>query len=218
MKSLRDMLRSLPSIVGKAPDTDWTSVPDSPRPLFVQWLRDALDAGVPEAHAATFSTVDQDGMPDARVLVLKDVTDDCAFKIATSDESAKGRQLMGNPKCAISFYWGPLSRAVRIRGTAQRASAAESAADFRARHPHARAIALIGQQSAVLANEAARDALVAQAAAALEADPDLVSPHWSVWTVKPLSIEFWQGTRSRDHQRLSYVLTDAGWIHQRLWA
>ena len=70
VKSLRDMLRLLPAIVGHAPDTDWTSVPEAPRPLFVQWLRDALDAGVPEAHAATFSTVDQDGMPDARVLEL----------------------------------------------------------------------------------------------------------------------------------------------------
>ena len=218
VQSLRDELRAIPSIVGRAPDFDLTSAPDEPRGLFLEWLRHAFDARVPEAHAATLSTVDADGMPDARVLIVKDMTEDCGFKIATGDESAKGSQLLRNPKCALSFYWSPLARAVRVRGVAQRASAAESAADFRARHPQARAIALAGQQSAVLASDAARDEMLANAAGALEAEADLVPPHWSVWTIMPVSIEFWQGDPSRNHRRLRYVRSGGGWDRERLWA
>jgi len=217
-RSLRDELRAVPSIVGRAPDFDLTSAPDEPRGLFLEWLRHAIIAGVPEAHAATLSTVDEGGLPDARVLIVKDVTEDCGFKIATGDESAKGSQLLRNPKCALSFYWSPLARAVRVRGIAQRATPSESAADFRARQPQARAIALAGQQSAVFTSEAARDEMIANAATALEAEPDLASPHWSVWTIMPVSIEFWQGDPSRNHRRLRYLRSGAGWDRDRLWA
>lgn len=86
MQTLRHELRALPSIVGQAPAFDWSSAPEQPRDQFLHWLRYALDAGVPEAHAATLSTIDDDGLPDARVLIVKDVTYDCGFKIATSDE------------------------------------------------------------------------------------------------------------------------------------
>lgn len=123
-QSLRDELRSLPSIVGQAPDFDVQSAPANPRGLFLDWLRHAIDAQVPEPHAATLSTVDAGGMPDARVLIVKDVTAECGFRIATGDESAKGIQLRSNPQCALTFYWGPLARAVRIRGIAESRSEA----------------------------------------------------------------------------------------------
>lgn len=214
MQTLRDELRAVPSIVGRAPDFDWASAPDEPHELFVRWLQHAIETGVPEAHAATLSTVDEEGLPDARVLIVKDVTEDCGFKIATSDESAKGRQLVANPNCALTFYWSPLARAVRVRGVAQRTPAAESAEDFLARHPHARAIALAGQQSAVYPDDATQAELLTQA---MSADAGTVSPHWSVWTVIPKSVEFWQGDPSRNHQRLRYIRNDHTWEKQRLW-
>lgn len=206
----------LPSIVGRAPDFSVASAPPAPRPLFVEWLHHAIDAGLPEPHAATLSTIGEDGLPDARVLIIKDVTADCGFRIATGLESAKGGQLLHNPMCSLSFYWGPLARAVRVRGTARRASAEESAADFRARHPDARAIAVAGRQSSVVGAGSDFDALVSGAAASLD-DDSLTCPHWSVWTVEPVSIEFWQGDPGRNHQRLRYVREGTAWCKERLW-
>ncbi|MDO5754506.1 pyridoxal 5'-phosphate synthase [Arthrobacter sp.] len=216
MQTLRDELRAIPSIVGKAPGFDLASAPQTPQELFLVWLRQAVGAGVPEPHAATLSTVDRDGLPDARVLIIKDVTDDCGFKISTSDESAKGRQLGHNPNCALTFFWSPLARAVRVRGIAQRASTAESAADFLARHPHTRVFALAGQQSSVIPDSATRDEEIARAKAEVESNKDVRSPHWAVWTIAANSVEFWQGDPSRDHQRLRYVRTGSGWDTQRL--
>ena len=216
MQTLRDELRGVPSIVGKAPNFDWASAPEQPQELFLQWLRHAINASVPEARAATLSTVDADGLPDARVLIVKDVTDNCGFQIASSDESPKGRQLVGNPHCALTFLWGPLARSVRVRGIAERASASESAEDFLARHPQARAIVLAGRQSSVIENPAVREEELKQAKAAMAATEDIVSPHWTVWTIVANSIEFWQGDPSRNHLRLRYVRTGTGWDRQRL--
>lgn len=220
---LREELRSLPSIVGRAPDFDVPSTPEHPRELFLEWMRHAIDAQVSEPHAATLSTIGEDGVPDARVLIVKDVSGDSGFRIATGDESAKGRQLLQNPACALSFYWGPLARAVRIRGVALRASAEESAADFRARHRDARAIALAGRQSSILGKDTGlrKDAdfsyLLSRSAAALAADETITSPHWAVWTIRPVSIEFWQGDPSRNHQRLRYVRNGSDWRKEQLW-
>lgn len=216
MQTLRDELRGVPSIVGQAPSFDWSSAPDAPQELFLQWLRHAITADVPEARAATLSTVDEDGLPDARVLIVKDVTEECGFKIATSDESPKGHQLRQNPNCALTFLWGPLARSVRVRGIAERASASESAEDFLARHPQARAIVLAGGQSSVISDEAARDAELKQAKTAIEADDGLVSQQWTVWTIVPTSVEFWQGDPSRDHHRFRYVRSGSGWDIQHL--
>ena len=216
MQTLRDELRGVPSIVGQAPNFEWASAPAAPQELFLLWLRYALNAGVPEARAATLSTIDEDGLPDARVLIVKDVADNCGFKIASSDESPKGRQLLGNPHCALTFLWGPLARSVRIRGIAERASASESAEDFLTRHPQARAIVLAGRQSSVIVDPATREEELKQAQAVMAATEDIVSPHWTVWTIVANSIEFWQGDPSRNHRRLRYVRTETGWDKQRL--
>ncbi|MFD4960443.1 pyridoxal 5'-phosphate synthase [Microbacterium sp. NPDC058389] len=218
MSTLRDRLRAEASIVGEAPPFDPSAAPDDPQQLFREWLGVALDAGIAEPHAVTLSTVDEDGRPDARVLVLKDVTDDGAFEIATGSESAKGAQLHANPNVALTFYWTPLARSVRIRGVAAAASAAESAADFRARNPAAKAIALAGRQSAPLTDIAERDRLVAENLATLEGDPGRVSPAWTLWRVRPFAVEFWQGAPTRNHLRLRYERTVDEWRHEELWA
>lgn len=217
MQTRRDKSRAVPSISNQAPDFDVASAPDAPHELFLHWLQDAIDAGVPEARAATFSTVDADGLPDARVLTVRNVSGDGGFQIATGDDSPKGRQLAVNPNCALTFYWSPLARAVRVRGTVQRATAAESAKDFLARHPQTRANALAAPQSSTFPSDAARDELITQAQSCIELEPGIVSPHWTVWTVLPKSVEFWQGDPNRIHQRLSYTRTKTVWDKQRLW-
>ncbi|GAA5228764.1 pyridoxine/pyridoxamine 5'-phosphate oxidase [Paeniglutamicibacter antarcticus] len=216
MQTFREELRAVPSVAGQAPDVDWESVPQTPHELFMEWFRHALTQGVPEAHATTLSTVDERGAPDARMVILKDVSAVGNFKFATSDESAKAQQLLGNPNCALTLFWSPVARSIRVRGVAHRASAAESAADFRARHPLARAIALTGQQSSILTDGADRIAAITRAEAAVQNDDTLVSPLWSVWTVVPSSVEFWQGDPGRDHHRLRYVRDGAAWERQRL--
>lgn len=126
------MLRGLPSLVGEAPAFDPASLPADPVALFLEWLGVAVRAGVPEPHAMTLSTVDAAGAPDARVLILKDV-DVRGWAFASTASSSKGRQLRQRPAAALSFWWQPLVRAVRVRGEVVEASREESLADLRAR-------------------------------------------------------------------------------------
>ncbi|GAB3398161.1 pyridoxal 5'-phosphate synthase [Humibacter soli] len=184
----------------------------------IEWLFAAIEAGVPEPHAATLSTVDEDGKPDARVLIVKDITDDGAFEIATSVSSPKVLQLRANPRCALSFYWTPLARAIRIRGTAVRAGAAAAVADFTARHPDARAMVLAGEQGRVIDDVSEHERVLSDAKNMIAGDPESGASEWSVWRIEPESIEFWQGDPSRDHLRLRYDLGPTGWEHHRIAA
>lgn len=217
MSGIRDRLRSTPSITGSAPDWDPGSAPEHPRALFLEWLMGAIDAGVPEPHAAILSTVGDAGAPDARMLVIKDVTDDFAIDIATGLESAKGRQLLADPRCALTFYWTPLARSIRVRGTAVAASPDDSGRDFLARHLDARAIAATERQSSPMHDVPAHVAVIDAERARIVADPGFIASTWSAWHIRPTSVEFWQGERSRDHLRLQYTLTDDRWECRRLW-
>lgn len=118
-------LRAQPTLTGTAP-------------LFREWLRAAAAAGVPEPHAATLATVDADGIPDARTLILKDV-DARGWAFAGARSSRKAAQLGARPAAALNLWWQPQRRAIRVRGTVEEASAAESDADLAARSESARA-------------------------------------------------------------------------------
>lgn len=131
-------LRALPVLTGSAPALHPESVPDDPLALFLNWITTAAENGIPEPHAATLATVDAEGVPDARTLILKDV-DERGWAFAAPRSSAKGRQLATVPAAALNFWWQPIARAVRVRGPVREASAAESAADLAARSPAARA-------------------------------------------------------------------------------
>ena len=217
VSTLRDRLRSTPSVTGRAPDWDPAAAPENPRDLFVEWLLHAIDSGAVEPLAVTLSTADGNGAPDARVVMLKDVTEDFGLDIATGAESAKSSQLAGDPRCAMTFYWPAVARAVRIRGEAKRGSREEAAQDFLARHPDARALALTERQSAPMADPAQHTELIAAQRARIEADPKLVSPTWTLWRVNPSQVEFWQGAATRDHLRLRYTRTADAWQRERLW-
>ncbi|PWU46799.1 pyridoxamine 5'-phosphate oxidase [Micromonospora globispora] len=212
----REMLRALPVLAHQMPSFDPAAAPAEPAALFADWLGEAVAAGVDEPHAMTLSTVDADGAPDARVLILKDL-DAAGWHFATTSTSAKGRQLAANPRVALSFHWREQGRQVRVRGTARPADPAVSRQDFLARPEGSRIATLAGRQSAVLADRAELDRELADIRARLAADPGLVTEAHTVYTVVPVSVEFWQADRDRRHVRLRYRRTDGGWERELLW-
>lgn len=130
--STKSILRALPSLAGVAPPWDLGGLPRDPVALFLDWLVVAQDHQVAEPHSMTLATVDAEGVPDARVLVLKDV-DERGWAFASTRTSAKGGQLEACPHAALTFWWQPLVRSVRVRGPVIEASRDESLADLRAR-------------------------------------------------------------------------------------
>ncbi len=184
--------------------------------LFQQWLHAAVAAGVSEPHAMVLSTVDRAGVPDTRVLILKDV-DSHGFHFATESISAKGRQLAEQPVAALNFYWREQARQIRARGKVSRAGADVSSRDFLARPLGSRAASLIGRQSDVLKDRRDLVRELATARERLRGDPQIVAPHHGVYLVRPQSVEFWQGDAERRHVRLRYRCTGDGWTPETLW-
>ncbi|WP_327358605.1 pyridoxine/pyridoxamine 5'-phosphate oxidase [Streptomyces sp. NBC_01304] len=214
---MRQLLRGLDVFVGDIPNFDPEEAPDSPAELFAEWLPHAVRAGVREPHAMTVSTAGADGNPTARVLILKDVGPE-GWQFASNDGSVKGQNLAERPYAALTFYWPTLARQVRVRGPVVRESAEAAAADFLARGAGARAESLLGRQSQPLGDLAERDSAVKEAQARLDQEPELVAPGWQLLTVRPESVEFWQGDKERRHTRLRYLAgADGEWRKQLLW-
>lgn len=216
MPGMREMLRELPVFAGELPKFEPKGAPDEPAALFAEWLHGAVAAGVPEPHAMTVSTAGADGAPAARVLILKDVTAD-GWQFASDKDNNKGRALAERPYAALTFYWQPLARQIRVRGPVTRDLGEAAAADFRARSAGARAEALLGRQSTPLGDLAERDAAVAEARERIERQPELVAPGWALYTVRPESVEFWQGDKQRNHTRLTYRRAGGDWVRELLW-
>lgn len=159
----------------------------------------------------TVSTVDPDGVPDSRMLVLKDLTSEGAWCFAGRHDSTKGDHLRASPVAALLFYWREQIRSVRIRGRIIEGSREEARADFTARHPEARAVALSGQQGTLVTAVSDLTHDVDMAAKRLAADPNLVPEEWTVWKLHPNEVEFWQGSETRLHTRLRYQRRASGW-------
>lgn len=209
-------LRGWPSFPDELPSFDPSAAPPRPHQLFLSWLDEAGEH-VLAPHAATLSTVDDDGAPDARVVILRDV-DNTGFYFASSADSPKGHQLAHDVRAALTFFWPGRGRQVRVRGSATPCDPELSARDFRERPPASRAEALIGRQSEVLDDPAELLAVAEEAARQVQADPELVPPGWTRYLLTPSSVEFWQASRDRRHIRLRYrQQTDATWVTERLW-
>lgn len=217
--SLRERLRALPSIVGESPPLDTNH--EDPRSLMIKFLTDAIDAKIPEPHAITLVTVDEAGRPDARVLIIKDIDDDGNIAIATSAHSAKGQQLANNPKVALSWYCTPHARAIRIKGIASLADHKVSVADFEARSSRAKAIALAGAQSQPIPSDTDRAALIDEMVSKVSNSGNTggegSGENWQVWMIRPEEVEFWQGAKDRNHDRLKYIRKQGGWERMTLW-
>jgi pyridoxamine 5'-phosphate oxidase len=214
--TVRDLLRGLPVFDRPLPAFDTESAPGEPSALFLSWLHAAIDAGVSEPHAMTLSTVDEEGRPDARVLILKDVNAD-GWQFATATISAKGSQLAARPHAALSFHWREVGRQVRVRGAVAAADPSVSAADFLAKPDGSRIAGLVGRQSAVLEDPRKLAIEIETATQRLAGDPGAIAEDHAVYVLTPDEVEFWQGDHQRQHVRLRYRRADSGWITERLW-
>jgi pyridoxamine 5'-phosphate oxidase len=201
--SIKSLLRSLPSLKGPLKPDDFAHFPDNPQQAFTLWLNDAIAQDIKEPHAMTLSTVDADGSPDARVLILKNV-DERGWHFASKADSPKGLQIAASPKVALTFYWPLLGRQIRIRGQAAESSASESAADFLERPLGSRATAVASLQSERMDETVDLGGRVAEAQALIEGNPDYVSSLWRLYAVAPETVEFWQGATDRLHRRLRF--------------
>lgn len=208
----RGWIRALPTLTASAPPF---APAETPQETFLRWLTEATEAGVAEPHAATLSTVDRSGTPDARMLLIKDVTDD-GWWFSGDDRSPKGRQLDATPAAALTVYWRELGRQVRVRGPVLAGPPEVCARDFRERSVFARAVASTGHQSEVLTDSAEYDDLVRGRLTALEHDPDLVSPYWTAWCVAAEAVEFWQADPGRRHLRYRYRRAGDRWVTEEL--
>jgi pyridoxamine 5'-phosphate oxidase len=213
---MKEELRAIPSLSAPFPGFATDALPTNPQLLFRLWLRQAVDAGVREPHAMVLSTVDTDGRPDARVLILKN-SDARGWHFATTDSGPKGCQLSQNPSVALTFYWSQLGRQVRIRGVATPAEAPERDADFLARSIDARANVLVGRQSQILSSQEEFNAAIAAQALRIAGEPGLIADTWSLFVVAAHTVEFWQGAEDRRHRRVSYTLQQGIWSYHRLW-
>ena len=214
--TVRDLLRGLPVFDRPLPAFDTESAPDEPSALFLSWLHEAIEAGVSEPHAMTLASVDAEGRPDARVLILKDVDADC-WQFATASTSAKGTQLAARPHAALSFHWREQGRQVRVRGAVAAADPGVSAADFLAKPDGSRIAGLVGRQSAVLEDPGKLTLEIEAATHRLAQDPFAVAEDHVVYVLTAAEVEFWQGDRQRQHVRLRYRRSVNDWITERLW-
>lgn len=191
--------------------------PEEPFALFHRWFNEAVETeqAPVEANAMTLATVDADGRPHCRVLLLKGL-DVQGFTFFSNYESAKGQQLNARPFAAMTFFWPTLERQVRIEGRVAKVSHEESDAYFQVRPLGSRLGAWASPQSRVIADREALEGLLkATEARFMDAQPDCPD-HWGGYRLVPDRIEFWQGRPSRLHDRLNYRLVEDEWQRERL--
>lgn len=191
--------------------------PAEPFVLFQQWFEDAVKTEqLPvEPNAMTLATVDTDGQPHCRVLLLKGL-DDRGFTFFSNYDSAKGDQLAANPRAAMTFFWPALERQVRIEGRVEKVSVEESAAYYRVRPLGSRLGAWASPQSRVIGSREELERLLAETEKRFMDVAPHCPDHWGGYRLLPQRIEFWQGRPSRLHDRLNYRLADGAWQRERL--
>lgn len=184
--------------------------------LFKEWYAEAEEAGILMPEAMTLATCTKDGLPSARMVLLKGV-DERGFVFYTNYGSRKSAELTENPNAALVFHWTVLQRQVRIEGAVTRVSEEESLAYFRTRGRGSRIGAWASQQSAALEKREALEARVAQYEEQFQGEDIPLPPFWGGFRVAPKRIEFWQGRANRLHDRLCFIREAEAWQTERLY-
>jgi pyridoxamine 5'-phosphate oxidase len=209
-ESLQNLRQEYRSAILTEQDID-----QNPFVQFKTWFQQALDAQLYEPNVMTLATATADGIPSARIVLLKGF-DEHGFVFYTNYESHKGRELQENPRAALVFFWAELERQVRIEGEVSKVAPEVSTAYFHSRPQGSQIGAMVSPQSQVIKS---RDELENHIVILKEKYAKQVVPrpdHWGGYVVKPNSIEFWQGRPSRLHDRIRYKFVDGSWIIDRL--
>jgi|ERR1019366_4738266 pyridoxamine 5'-phosphate oxidase len=214
MKDLRLYINSLRHDFSKQKLNE-SDVNDNPILQFEKWFKEAVDTHVNEPNAMSVSTATIDGKPSSRILLLRNFNED-GFVFYTNYTSRKGSEIVDNPHCALLFFWPELERQVRIEGTLQKQTAAESDIYFNTRPRGSKLGAWTSEQSKIIPS---RDVLEQkyEKLSKKYADDNIPRPsYWGGFLLKPVSIEFWQGRPSRLHDRILYTLENNSWVINRL--
>lgn len=182
---------------------------------FRLWLDDAVRAELLDATAMTLATASSEGVPAARIVLLKDVGPE-GFVFFTNYESAKAGQLEANPRACLVFFWADLERQVRVSGTVTRVDGAQSDTYFASRPLDSQIGAWASPQSRVIPGRDVLERAIAEASARFSGRAVERPPHWGGYAVAPDVIEFWQGRSNRLHDRLCYRRTADTWAIERL--
>lgn len=193
-----------------------TDVNANPFIQFSEWWKEAENSELDEVNAMTLATAAADGMPSARIVLLKGFNED-GFVFFTNYNSSKGAELAANPRASLVFFWAPLERQVCIEGMVEKVSAGESDDYFYSRPLESRVGAWCSPQSTVIASRELIEENVKKYSSQFSDGNVPRPPHWGGYRVRPLRIEFWQGRPGRLHDRILYSLQpDASWKIERL--
>jgi pyridoxamine 5'-phosphate oxidase len=196
--------------------SDFTEAAE-PFRLFAEWLDDAVKSEPNDPNSVALATVDEEGMPDVRMVLLKGF-DEQGFVFYTNFESTKGREILSSMKAAMCFHWKSLRRQVRVRGPVEIVSDAEADAYYATRPRGSRIGAWASKQSRPLESRFALEKAVAEYTARYAIGEIPRPPYWSGFRIKPQTIEFWHDRPFRLHDRIMFSRTDAGvWEKTRLY-
>jgi len=190
---------------------------DCPFQLFNQWLADAMESETLDPNAMTLATVDSQGQPRARTLLLKGFSKQKGWVFYTNYSSDKGQEIAQNPQCSLLFWWENLERQVRIQGRVQKLPEQDSDAYYASRPRGSQIGAWVSEQSQVISDRSVLEERLAVLNEQYEGIATLPRPpHWGGYQLLPSAVEFWQGQPSRLHDRLRFRLEENEWIKERL--
>jgi pyridoxamine 5'-phosphate oxidase len=194
---------------------DERTVSHDPMVEFARWFAEAEEAQVEEVNAMTLATATDSGEPSARIVLLK-AFDARGFAFFTDYRSRKAEEMEANPRAALVFFWSEVERQVRITGTVERTSTAESENYFRTRPLGSRLGAWVSHQSLVIPSRLPLETGMREIEARFKGEEIPLPPHWGGYRVLPQTMEFWQGRENRLHDRIRYVRDGGGWRIERL--